>query len=166
MIYLSVLSSKNYSLANQGPFVSPKEFVPVTDAQVRHSGMKDLPVNDKDGLPIGQQSSRLNTLLPNIMRGGGGSLKFGSSPPTTDMGLTLIGVEQFNNVPKYRDAIQSIEDVIDRARANLANIKQQIREEDNGIELPIPEAEIEETQMNEAPELKLPEITSPKGQTL
>jgi hypothetical protein len=27
-----VISSKNYSLANQGPFVSPKEFVPVTDA--------------------------------------------------------------------------------------------------------------------------------------
>jgi hypothetical protein len=36
-----------------------------------------------------------------------------------------------------------------------------IYEEDNGIELPIPEAEIEETQMNEGPELKLPEITSP-----
>lgn len=38
--------------------------------------------------------------------------------------------------------------------------------EDNGIELPIPEAEIEETQMNdygEAPELILPDINSPRN---
>jgi len=55
------------------------------------------------------------------MKGGGGSLKFGDGGG--DLGLTLIGVEKFNNVPKYRDAIQSIEDVIDRARANLASIK-------------------------------------------
>ena len=78
-------------------------------------------VNDKDGLPISRDGSRLQTLLPNIMKGGGGSLKFGDTG--NDLGLTLIGVDKFNNVPKYRDAIQSIEDVIDRARANLASIK-------------------------------------------
>jgi hypothetical protein len=78
-------------------------------------------VNDKDGLPISRDGSRLQTLLPNIMKGGGGSLKFGDA--RNDLGLTLIGVDKFNNVPKYRDAIQSIEDVIDRARANLASIK-------------------------------------------
>lgn len=95
------------------------------------------------------------------MRGGGGSLK--STGGAQTLGLTFVGVEKFNNVPKYRDAIQSIDDVIDRARANLDNIKQQIRDEENGVELPIPEAEIEETQMNDESPLKLPEITSPKG---
>jgi hypothetical protein len=78
-------------------------------------------VNDKDGLPISRDGSRLQTLLPNIMKGGGGSLKFGEAG--SDLGLTLIGVEKYNNLPKYRDAIESIEDVIDRARDNLASIK-------------------------------------------
>jgi hypothetical protein len=48
-------------------------------------------------------------------------------------------------VPKYRDAIQTIEDVIYKARVNLNAIKQQIKDDENGIELAIPEAEIEET---------------------
>ena len=86
-----MLSTRNYSLVNQSPFVSPKETSPITDAEKRHSGMKQLSVNDESGLPIGPKSSRLQTLLPNIKKGGGGSLKFQSTPQ--DLGLTLIGVE-------------------------------------------------------------------------
>ena len=65
--------------------------------------MKRPSVNDKSGLPIGGESTRMQTLFPNIKKGGGGSLKYATN--AQDLGLTLIGVDQFNNVPKFRDAI-------------------------------------------------------------
>ena len=95
-------------MANQSPFVSPKEMQPITDAERRHSAMRAQYVtNDSDGLPIGQKGSRMQTLLPNIKRGGGGALKV--IDQTSTMGLTLMGVEQLNSVPQYSDALTSID---------------------------------------------------------
>ena len=90
----------------------------------------------------------MQTLLPNIKRGGGGALK--QATTTEDqLGRSLGGVGKYNNVPKYKDAIQSIEDCIEQARYNLEQVKLSMR--DDGVELPIPEADSdrEETQMNE-----------------
>ena len=67
------------------------------------------------------------------------------------MGLSLMGVEQLNSVPQYSDALTSIDQVIQRAKDNLQAITDNFTYEDNGVELPIPEADSanEETQMND-----------------
>ena len=94
------------------PFTSPKETT-LTSAETRHSA-KAHHYHKMDGAQVGmlpllgpaaRDNPRLQTLLPNIKKGGGGALI-----PDSDQNLVA---------GRYGDAIEMIENCIDKARSNV-----------------------------------------------
>jgi len=81
-------NTRNKSISFISPFVSPKEKQTITDAENRYSPKIDQyrkidgaqvgagfqPLLGANALRGGLESSRLQTLLPNIKKGGGGAL--------------------------------------------------------------------------------------------
>lgn len=102
------------------PFTSPKEKATLTSAENRHSA-KANPYQKVDGAQVGLLSSsrldnpRLQTLLPNIKKGGGGALIIDADQGARDLGL---------GPGRYGDAIEMIEACIDKARLNVQDIQE------------------------------------------
>jgi len=102
------------------PFTSPKEKT-LTSAETRHSARVNQyhkidgaqvglqPLYDP-GAAAGPESQRLQTLLPNIKKGGGGALILDGDQGARDIGL---------GPGRYGDAIEMIENCIDKARQNV-----------------------------------------------
>lgn len=127
--------NRNKSIAFLSPFTSPKERSPITTAETRHSAAVS-PYHKVDGAKVGLQpllgpstggveSERLQTLLPNIRKGGGGALV--RTRADQEMGGVGGG--------RYGDAIDMIEKCIDQARKNVTDIQtyNQENEEDDPV---------------------------------
>ena len=102
------------------PFTSPKEKSTLTSAETRHSAAVKQ-YQKVDGAQVGLLSSshlenpRLQTLLPNIKKGGGGALIVDPDQGARDLGL---------GPGRYGDAIEMIEACIDKARLNVQDIQE------------------------------------------
>ena len=104
------------------PFTSPKEKSTLTSAETRHSAKVNQyrrvdgaqvglqPLLGPSAPSVGPEGQRLQTLLPNLRKGGGGALILDGDQGARDTGL---------GPGRYGDAADMIENCIEQARQNV-----------------------------------------------